>query len=139
MRITLDTNQFLRALMRPPELATFIMAWQARRFTVVCSKQLLDEYESTLIYPKIAKLIFPELRRIFLTQLKDEMEIVDLPHIDPVCRDPDDDKIIATAIYGNVDYLATTDDDLQVEPVISIIRTQGIHLTTIDEILMLLP
>lgn len=24
MRITLDTNQLLRALMRPPELATFI-------------------------------------------------------------------------------------------------------------------
>lgn len=40
MRITLDTNQFLRALMRPPELATFVMAWQARRFTVVCSNSL---------------------------------------------------------------------------------------------------
>ena len=139
MRITLDTNQFLRALMRPPELATFIMAWQARRFTVVCSRELLTEYETTLTYPKIAKLIFPELRRIFLTQLKDEMEIVDLPHIAPVCRDPDDDKVIATAIYGNVDYLATADEDLQVEPVSSVIRTQGIRLTTIDEILTLLP
>lgn len=81
MRITLDTNQFLRALMRPPELATFVMAWQARRFTVVCSQQLLDEYEATLAYPKIAKLIFPELRRIFLTQLMHEMAIIDLPHI----------------------------------------------------------
>ena len=139
MRMTLDTNQFLRALMRPPELATFIMAWQARRFTVVCSRELLTEYETTLTYPKIAKLIFPELRRIFLTQLKDEMEIVDLPHIAPVCRDPDDDKVIATAIYGNVDYLATADEDLQVEPVSSVIRTQGIRLTTIDEILTLLP
>jgi uncharacterized protein len=138
MRATLDTNQFLRALTRPPDLATFIMAWQARRFTVVCSRELLTEYETTVTYPKIAKLIFPELRRIFLTQLKDEMEIVDLPHIDPVCRDPDDDKVIATAIYGNVDYLATADDDLRVEPVSSIIRMQGIRLTTIDEILTLL-
>lgn len=139
MRITLDTNQFLRTLMRPPELATFMMAWQARRFAVVCSRQLLDEYVATLAYPKISKLIFPELRRIFLTQLKDEMEIVALPHIAPICRDPDDDKVIATAIYGNVDYLATADEDLQVEPVISIIRMQGIRLTTIDEILTLLP
>lgn len=106
---------------------------------MVCSRELLAEYETTLTYPKIAKLIFPELRRLFLTQLKDEMEIVDLPHIAPVCRDPDDDKVIATAIYGNVDYLATADDDLQVEPVISIIRTQGVRLTTIDEILTLLP
>ena len=139
MRITLDTNQFLRALMRPPELATFLMAWQAGRFTVVCSRQLLDEYEATLAYPKIAKLIFPELRRIFLTQLVHEMEIIDLPSIAAVCRDPDDDKVIATAVYGAVDYLATADDDLRVEPVISIIRLQGIQLTTIDEILTLLP
>lgn len=79
MRITLDTNQFLRALMRPPELAAFIMAWQARRFTVVYSRELLTEYETTVTYPKIAKLIFPELRRILLTQLKDEMKIVDRP------------------------------------------------------------
>ena len=40
MRIILDTNQLLRALMRPPELATFIMAWQAHYFTIVCSPQL---------------------------------------------------------------------------------------------------
>ncbi len=138
MRITLDTNQLLRALMRPPELATFIMAWQARRFTVVCSLPLLDEYGRVLKYPKVAGLIFPELQRIFLTQLSGEMELVDLPDIVPICRDPDDDKVIATAVYGHVDYLVTTDEDLRVEPVISILHTEGIKLTTIDDILTLL-
>ena len=138
MRITLDTNQFLRALMRPPELATFVMAWQARRFTVLCSTQLLEEYELVLEYPKIAKLIFPELRRIFLAQLANEMEFVGLPEIAAVCRDPDDDKVIATAVYGHVDYLATADEDLRVEPVVSILRAEGIELTTIDEIVTML-
>lgn len=138
MRIILDTNQFLRALMRPPELATFVMAWQSRRFTVVCSSQLLEEYKLVLVYPKIAKLIFPELQRIFLTQLANEMEMIDLPEIAAVCRDPDDDKVIATAIYGNVDYMATTDDDLRVEPVVSILRAAGVELTTIDELLAML-
>jgi hypothetical protein len=37
MRITLDTNQLVRALMRPPELATFVMAWEARRFNILHS------------------------------------------------------------------------------------------------------
>ena len=106
MRITLDTNQFVRSLMRPPELATFVMAWQAQRFTVVCSSQLIEEYELVLEYPKIAELIFPELRRIFLAQLVHEIEFVDLPTIAPICRDPDDDKVIATAVYGSVEYLA---------------------------------
>jgi hypothetical protein len=27
-------------LMRPPQLATFLMAWEANRFTIVCSSQL---------------------------------------------------------------------------------------------------
>jgi len=138
MRITLDTNQFVRSLMRPPELATFIMAWQARRFTVVCSSQLLTEYEIVLDYPKIAELVFPELRRIFLTQLAGEMEFIQLPEIAPICRDPDDDKVIATAVYGYVDYLLTTDEDLRVEPVVSVLRNEGIQLTTIDDIVSMM-
>ena len=69
MRITLDTNQLVRALMRPPELATFIMAWQERRFTVVCSTPLLDEYQRVLDYPDVTEMIYSELRRTFFTQL----------------------------------------------------------------------
>ncbi|MEZ4659928.1 MAG: putative toxin-antitoxin system toxin component, PIN family [Caldilineaceae bacterium] len=138
MRIVLDTNQFLRALMRPPELATFIMAWQAQRFKVVCSEHLLEEYELTLEYPKIAKLIYPELRRLFLTQLSQEMELVILPQIAPVCRDPDDDKVIATAVFGRADYLATTDEDLRTAPVERLLNENGITLTTIDELLAMI-
>lgn len=41
LRIVLDTNQLVKALMRPPELATFIMACEAKRFTVLCSHELL--------------------------------------------------------------------------------------------------
>jgi putative PIN family toxin of toxin-antitoxin system len=138
MRITIDTNQFVRALMRPPELATFVMAWQARRFTVVCSQELLQEYETVLRYPKIAELIFPELRRVFLTQLSSEMEFVELSEIRAICRDPDDDKVIATAVFGSVDYLVTADEDLRAEPVVSVLRMAGIGLKTIDDLLVML-
>jgi putative PIN family toxin of toxin-antitoxin system len=124
--------------MRPPELATFLMAWQSRRFTVVCSPELLREYELVLNYPKISELIYPELRRIFLTQLSEEMEFIELPEIAPVCRDPEDDKVIATAVFGAVDYLVTADEDLKVEPVVTVLRNAGISVTTIDEILRIL-
>jgi putative PIN family toxin of toxin-antitoxin system len=122
--------------MRPPELATFVMAWQARRFTVVCSSQLLEEYEMVLNYSKIAELIYPELRRIFLTQLADEMEMVSLPEIAPVCRDPDDDKVIATAVYGNVHYLVPADKDLKAKRVLSVLQGAGIEITSIEELIM---
>ena len=81
LRITLDTNQLVRALMRPPELATFVMAWQSRRFTIVYSRPLLDEYLLVLDYPEIAELIYPEVRRVFVTQLLALLEIIELPEI----------------------------------------------------------
>lgn len=84
MRIALDTNQLIRALMRPPQLATFIMAWQENRFTVVCSRPLLDEYLLVLEYPAIAELIYPELRRVFFAQLRPELEMISLPEIPAV-------------------------------------------------------
>ena len=138
MRVTIDTNQLVRALMRPPELATFVMAWASRRITVVCSPLLLDEYQRILDAPGIAELIYPELRRIFLTQLAVEMEMIDLPHIPAVCRDPDDDKVIATAVYGMADYLITADDDLRTHAIAELLGREGIFLTTIDELMTLL-
>jgi putative PIN family toxin of toxin-antitoxin system len=138
MRITLDTNQLIRALMRPPQLATFLMAWASERFTVVCSPPLLEEYRLVPEYPEIAELIYPELRRLFFAQLLGEFELVAPPEILGVCRDPDDDKVIATAIYGGVDYLVTGDEDLRTKPVRDLLGAEGIRVATVDEILVLL-
>lgn len=138
MRITLDTNQLVRALMRPPQLATFIMAWEAKRFTIVCSPPLLHEYQLVLNYSEIAELIYPELRRIFFARLLPDLEMIDLPEILRICRDPEDDKVIATALYGAVDHLATADEDIRAEPVATLLRNEGIALSTIDEIIAIL-
>lgn len=138
MRIVIDTNQLVRALMRPPELGTFIMAWQAQRFTVVCSPQLLDEYRRVLDYPEVAELVRSELRRLFFSQLMDEMEMVELLHIPQICRDPEDDKVIATAVFGAVDYLATDDADIRTKTITTQLQAAGISLTTVDELLALL-
>ena len=78
MRITLDTNQLVKALIRPPQLATFIMAWESRRFSVICSPALLHEYELVLAYSDIAQLIYPELLRAFHSHLRHDLELVDL-------------------------------------------------------------
>jgi uncharacterized protein len=138
MRITLDTNQLIRALMRPPQLATFVMAWQSAKFTVVCSTLLLDEYILVLNYPDIAELIYPELRRIFLSQLLSEFEMVDPPEIPAVCRDPADDKVLATAIWGRVNYLVTADEDLTTPEIAGILEQEGILLGTIDDLIKML-
>jgi hypothetical protein len=128
VRITLDTNQVVRALMRPPQLATLVMAWEARRFTVVCSQSLLEEYERVLAYPDIQRLIFPELLRVFRSHLQMDLEMIDLPDIPRVCRDPEDDKVIATAVFGMVDYLLTEDEDLRAPNVVQVLAEAGIKV-----------
>lgn len=133
MRITLDTNQLVRALMRPPQLATFVIAWQSKRFTVVVSEELLQEYNLVLSYPEVAERIFPELLRSFRTQLLMDTEIVALPEIAPVCRDPDDDKVIATAVYGQVNYLITADEDLHAAEIVQILAEAGTEVISYQE------
>ena len=44
----------------------------------------------------------------------DEATIVDVAEIRPVCRDPNDDKFLATALAARADYLVTEDNDLLV-------------------------
>jgi putative PIN family toxin of toxin-antitoxin system len=138
MRIALDTNQLVRALMRPPQLATIVMAWEARRFTVVGSAELLDEYERVLAYPDIAALIDPELLRAFRSHLVHDIELVALPEIPRVCRDPADDKVLATALFGEVDELITADEDLRTPELLALLREAGIGVLSIDALIALL-
>lgn len=125
--------------MRPPSLATLVMAWEARRFAIVCSAALLEEYDRVLAYPEVAKLIFPELLRAFRSHLIYDIELVEVPEeIVQVCRDPDDDKVIATALIGMVDYLVTEDSDLRTEPVVALLRNAGVAVISTTELMRLL-
>jgi uncharacterized protein len=112
MRIVLDTNQLVAALVRPPSLATFLMAWESARFTVVASPALINEYLRVLTYPDIAQLLDRELVRTFDSHLLEDIELVEPPETPRICRDPNDDKVIAVAIYGLADYILTVDNDL---------------------------
>lgn len=135
MRIVIDTNQLVAALVRPPELATLIMAWESARFRVVASPALLEEYQRVLAYPEVAALVYPELMRTFREHLINDIELVTPPDTPRLCRDPDDDKVIAAAYFGLVDYLLTVDQDLLDQPVVDVLRGYGIEILTATELI----
>ena len=89
-------------------------------------------------HPDIKILIYPELSRAFNSHLKDDLEMVQLPEVPRICRDPDDDKVIATAIYGMVDYLVTDDEDLKATAVVESLRKAGIEIITMDALIVML-
>ena len=132
-RVVLDTNQLIAALSRPPQLATFVMAWESNRFTVVASRELLDEYEYVFDYPQIRSLIEPELLRSYRTHLFQEIELVTLTEIPRLCRDPDDDKVLATALFGLVDCLLTEDNDLLTKEIKAILAASDIEVMSMSD------
>jgi putative PIN family toxin of toxin-antitoxin system len=138
MRIVIDTNQLIAALVRPPELATFLMAWESARFTVVASSALIAEYLRVIAYPEVTPLIYPELLRTFHSHLLQDIELIEPPETPRICRDPDDDKVIAVAIYGLVDYILTIDNDLLTRPVREKLHQSGINVMDSDTFIQLL-
>lgn len=138
MRIVIDTNQLVAALVRPPQLATLMMAWESARFTVVASPAMLDEYLHVLAYPDVAKLIYPELLRTLQSHLLHDIELVEPPEVPQLCRDPDDDKVLAAAIYGLADYILTVDQDLLTKDLVAKFQQLGIEIVSSDDLILLL-
>lgn len=109
-RIVLDTGIFVSALITkdtPPDM--LFTAWQEGRFILVTSAPQLEELERVLLYPKLQKFIKPAEARFLVDTIRAVAEIVEtIPDVD-YSPDPDDNKIIATAIAGKASILVSGD------------------------------
>jgi len=107
----LDTNVFVSGLIRskgPP--AAILKALRSKQFTLVSSPPVNEEILEVLNRPYLRDR-YGLGDRIFdvsfiLWEVADL--VLDLPGVQ-VCRDPDDDKFLATAVSGRADYLVTGD------------------------------
>ena len=84
----------------------------ARNHKLVSSRPLLRELEEKLA----GKFGFTRQEtRDVIALLRGKTEIVEPASLDqPVCRDPDDDVVLATALAGECDCIVTGDKDLLV-------------------------
>ena len=110
MRVVLDTGIFVSALITkdtPPDI--LYSAWRENRFELVTSLDQLDELERVLTYKKLRRYISRQEAILILNTLGACADVLEtIPEVD-LSRDPDDDKIIATAFAGMADYLVTGD------------------------------
>lgn len=115
IRAVLDTNLLVSYLLthRPP-IATLIDGFLAKDlFVMVTAPELLAELDRVLTYPKLQCYYTDEERTRFVALVLALSEVVDLPEtIPPICRDPDDDRLIACAVVGEADIIVSGDDDL---------------------------
>ncbi len=115
MRVVLDTNLLVSYLIshRPP-IATLIDFHLMRDdFALLTSFALLEELNRVLQYPKLGRYYDDQTRLRFIALIAALGEIVDVPEQVPrICRDPDDDQVIACAVFGEADIIISGDNDL---------------------------
>jgi putative PIN family toxin of toxin-antitoxin system len=111
MKVVLDTNVLIAALISRGVCAD-LLEHCVLRHNVVSSEAILAEVQEHLLGKfKYSSRETDEA----VSLLRSQMEIVAPQQLmQPVCRDPDDDQILATAISAKADCIVTGDKDLLV-------------------------
>ena len=112
-RVVPDTNVLISAALRPhgPPRAV-VDAVREARGALLFSDETFDELRTRLLLPKFDRYVGREGRAVYLAQLEAVSEWVPIAGAKLGCRDPDDDKLLETALMGAADCLVTGDGDL---------------------------
>ena len=130
IRVVLDTNTLISALLFSGTASRLVPLWQSRRITVLVSKEILQEYLRVLAYPKF-QLGDHEIRALVEEELLPFAETVRVRRrLAVVGRDPEDDKFLECAVAGRAEYLVTGDRDLR-----ELGSYRGITILTVGEFL----
>ena len=115
IRAVLDTNLLISYLLtRRPPIATLIDEHLAQEcFGLLSAVVLLQELDRVSRYPKLQRYYAEDDRRRFVALIAALSEVIELPESVPrICRDPDDDWVIACAVVGQADAIVSGDRDL---------------------------
>ncbi len=83
-------------------------------FHILVSVEQLKELGEVLARPKFHGVLDDDLRRSLITQLATGTELVAVTSVVSVCRDPNDDMLLALCKDGRADLFVSGDNDLLV-------------------------
>ena len=115
MRVVLDTNVLLSGLLWHGPPHTLIERVRQGTLFLISSPALLAELAEVIARPQFATILVRSntSRERSLAELRALAEVVTpLPLAEPVCRDPDDDAVLALAIAARADLIVSGDRDL---------------------------
>jgi putative PIN family toxin of toxin-antitoxin system len=112
MRVVLDTNSVISALLFSGTASRLVPLWQSRRIIMLISRAILEEYLRLLAYPNF-RLTNEEIKGLMEEEILPFVETVRVRRrLSVVRRDPDDDKFLECAVGGRAECLVTGDRDL---------------------------
>lgn len=140
--VLVDTNVWISAFINVHGAPARVLdAFQAGRFVPVVSPALIEEIREVLDRPRIRKRW--ELRRddvaSALALLQDRASYDIPPGRLHLCRDPDDDILLETAIVGGARCFVSRDDDIKRDEDLMVrLRERGVEVLTVAHFLKLL-
>ena len=118
LRVTADVNILVSGtLFRGGASGEILAAWQEERLALVTCETIVAQYEDVLRSPRIQRKYSSVNNHAVaasaaaLRTYSILAEPVDVPR---VCRDPDDDIVLACAVRRQADYVISGDQDLLV-------------------------
>jgi putative PIN family toxin of toxin-antitoxin system len=116
MKVLLDTNILVAAALSERSERRGLARWVVdvaflgqRRFEHVTSRRLMGELHDVLDRPGMLDAAHAER---FVRQIVDNSTIVDIHGVPMGVRDRKDDKVVETAMNGDVDFVVSEDADL---------------------------
>ena len=111
MKAVFDTNVLIAAFMTEGLCSGILIRARKQAFNLVLCDDIIREFEGILM--KKFKLTSIDISEISTIVSEAASEILHkLSPVPNICRDPNDDMIIACAIDAAADYIVTGDEDL---------------------------
>ncbi len=137
-----DTNVWVSAFLNPYGYpARLAAAGKDRQFEVVVSQPLLDELLAVLSRPRIMKVRQTTVgdAETFVQMVSAVARLVDVSGSLGICRDPDDDVLLETAVVGGATYVVSRDEDVTRDlELVRQFEERGVQLLTVSRFLSLL-
>lgn len=112
MRVVLDTNVLVSALLFTGISSELVSLWQRGAISVVLSRGILEEYLRVFSYPKF-QLSEAEIKSLIQEELLPYVEVVNpRRRLRVVERDPSDNKFLECALAGKARIIISGDKDL---------------------------
>lgn len=112
MRVVLDTNTLVSALLFSGVSSKLVSLWQNGLIAPLLSREILDEYLRVLSYPEFA-LSEEEIKEFIQEEILPFVEVVKPKRrLRVVRRDPSDNKFLECAVAGKADVIISGDKDL---------------------------
>ncbi len=110
-----DTNVWVSAFLKPEGYpAKIYQALRSDKFVSITSPLLLAELTDVLSRPRLMKSrgFTAEDSRAFVADLTEASTVIQITGKLAICRDPDDDILLETALSGNSGMIVSRDEDL---------------------------